>query len=616
MRTLLEVGEYRPHTLGLEAAFAQVGFTEDRCRMCGSAAKGCKIRPMPSSSHRPTFGELFTPKLVTVLREGYDFGALRADALAGLTVAIVALPLSMAIAIASGVGPERGLYTAIVGGFLVSLLGGSRYQIGGPAGAFIVLVAGTVAIHGVDGLVTATLLSGVILVLAGWLRLGTFIRYIPYPVTVGFTAGIAAIIFASQLKDLLGLRLAGPEPSAIVPKLEAIFAALPTATPVAMVVAVATIAFIEGARRFAPRLPNLLLAVVLASLACALLHLPVETIGSRFGGIPQRLPLPSLPSLQPAKLLALLPVALSFALLGSIESLLSAVVADSMSGRRHRSNCELVAQGFANIGASLFGGFCVTGTIARTATNVRAGSRGPVSGMLHALFLLAFVLLAAPLAAWIPLAALAGVLATVAWNMAEKEAFATLLRSWRGDAVVLLATFGLTLFRDLMEGIVVGFALAALLFLHRMSQSVAVQGVGLSSQADEADEPAAEGSDAVSGDRDIVVYRITGAFFFGAAASVAAALDRVAARPRAYVIDFSAVSMIDSTAAITIAGFVRKARRQNARVALCAVGASLREELAAHGVDADSALLCPSVAAALELLRAPAAAPGGPVASV
>jgi SulP family sulfate permease len=571
---------------------------------------------MPSSAQRPTFGELFMPKLVTVLREGYGFGALRADALAGLTVAIVALPLSMAIAIASGVGPERGLYTAIVGGFLVSLLGGSRHQIGGPAGAFIVLVAGTVAVHGVDGLVTATLLSGVILALAGWLRLGTFIRYIPYPVTVGFTAGIAAIIFASQLKDLLGLRLAGPEPSAIVPKLEAIFAALPTATPVAIAVSLATIVLIEGARRVAPRLPNLLLAVVLASLVCALLHLPVETIGTRFGGIPQRIPLPSLPSLQPAKLLALLPVSLSFALLGSIESLLSAVVADSMTGRRHRSNCELVAQGFANIGASLFGGFCVTGTIARTATNVRAGSRGPVSGMLHALFLLAFVLLAAPLAAWIPLAALAGVLATVAWNMAEKEAFATLLRSWRGDAVVLLATFGLTLFRDLMEGIVVGFALAALLFLHRMSQSVAVQGVGLASQADEADEPTAEGSGTVSGDRDIVVYRITGAFFFGAAASVAAALDRVAARPRAYVIDFSAVSMIDSTAAITIAGFVRKARRHNARVALCAVGAGLREELAAHGVDDASVLLCPNVAAALEALRAPAPAPGGPVASV
>jgi len=514
------------------------------------------------------FAELYTPKLVTVLREGYGLARLRADAVAGLTVAIVALPLSMALAIASGVTPDRGLYTAIVGGFFVSMLGGSRFQIGGPAGAFIVLVAGTVAVHGIDGLILATFLSGLILLAAGYLRLGTYIKYIPYPVTVGFTSGIAAIVFASQLKDLFGLTLAGPEPSALVPKLQAIAAALPSFNGAAVGVAAASIATIVVIRRFRPGWPSLLIGVVLGSVLAALLQLPVETIGTRYGGIPRSLPLPQLPDLSLARIVLLLPIALSFALLGSIESLLSAVVADSMSGRRHRSNCELVAQGVANMASSLFGGFCVTGTIARTATNVRSGAHGPIAGMLHALFLLAFMLVAAPLASYVPLAALAALLITVAWNMAEKHSFATLLRGSRGDAVVLLATFGLTVFRSLMEGIVVGFALAALLFLHRMSESVAVE-------AEEA--PFAT-------DKDIVVYRISGAFFFGAAATVAAALDRIAAHPKAYVIDFSAVAIIDSTAAITIEGFMRKARKLNAAVYISGAGGQVRDELLRHGV--------------------------------
>jgi SulP family sulfate permease len=325
----------------------------------------------------------------------------------------------MAIAIASGVSPDRGLYAAIVGGFLVSLLGGSRFQIGGPAGAFIVLVAATVGRHGTDGLVLATGLSGLILLAMGLLRLGTFIKYVPYPVTVGFTAGIAVIIFASQLKELLGLTLPGGEPGPLLPKLAALASALPTANPAAAALAALTVGVILALRRHRPRWPALLIAVVLASLAGSGLGLPVETVGSRFGGIPQALPYPGLPPVSPERLLAVLPDALSFALLGGIESLLSAVVADSMSGRRHRSNCELAAQGVANVAAALFGGMPVTGTIARTATNVRSGARGPVAGMLHALFLLLFMLVAAPLAAHIPLAALAGVLAVVAWNMAR-----------------------------------------------------------------------------------------------------------------------------------------------------------------------------------------------------
>lgn len=557
----------------------------------------------------PSAVALFTPKLVTVLREGYGLADLRADAIAGLTVAIVALPLSMGIAIASGVGPERGLYTAIVGGFLVSLLGGSRFQIGGPAGAFIVLVAATVQLHGFDGLILATFLSGLILAAIGLLRLGTFIKYIPYPVTVGFTAGIAVIIFASQIAELLGLALAGPEPGPILPKLAAIVDALPTASPAAAAIAALTIGTILLVRRLRPRWPAFLVGIVVATLAASLLALPVETIGSRFGGIPRMLPAPSLPAFELERVIAVLPSAISFALLGAIESLLSAVVADSMTGRRHRSNAELVAQGVANVGSSLFGGFCVTGTIARTATNVRSGARGPVAGMLHAAFLLGFMLLAAPLAAAIPLSALAGMLVVVAWNMAEKHEFATLLRASRGDALVLLVTFGLVVFRDLVEGIVVGFALGALLFLHRMAQSVRVDSALPLVPEDEPDgtpfERGPRYDPALASDPDIVVYRISGAFFFAAAGVVGAALGRMGAQPKGYVLDLSAVSMIDSTAAATIEGFARKVRASGARVVICGASRPTRRLLIAHGVRP------PHVRFRADLERAVAAARGG-----
>jgi SulP family sulfate permease len=536
----------------------------------------------------PTFIELFTPKLVTVLRESYRFTDLRADALAGLTVAIVALPLSMAIAIASGLTPDRGLYTSIIGGFIVSLLGGSRFQIGGPAGAFIVLVSATVALHGVDGLLLATMLSGIILLVIGLLRLGTFIKYIPFPVTVGFTAGIALIIFASQLTELLGLTLAGKEPGPLIPKLMVIGEALPGISATAVAISVLTIGVILATRRFRPYWPAMLIAVGLASVAVWLLGLGVETIGTRFGGIPQMLPAPVLPVISLEKVLAVLPSALSFALLGSIESLLSAVVADSMSGRRHRSNCELVAQGLANIASPLFGGFCVTGNIARTATNVRSAARGPVAGMLHAVFLLLFMLVAAPLASYIPLAALAAVLAVVAWNMAEKYAFATLLRASRGDAVVLLTTFLLVIFRDLTEGILVGFGIGALLFLHRMAQTVEVENARPLIDEDKPDSVNSNGRRPYDVDLatnpDVAVHRISGAFFFGAAANVGAALDRIGEHPKAYVIDFSAVPVIDSTGAATIGGFVHKAHCRGAPVYIAGTRPAIRRTLLVHGV--------------------------------
>ncbi|WP_374333722.1 SulP family inorganic anion transporter, partial [Aestuariivirga sp.] len=483
-------------------------------------------QPAPRAA---SFAELYTPKLVTVLREGYTLRNLRADAVAGLTVAIVALPLSMAIAIASGASPAQGLYTAAVGGFLVSLLGGSRFQIGGPAGAFIVLVAATVAQHGMDGLILATFISGFLLAAVGFLRLGTFIKFIPFPVTVGFTAGIAVIIFASQIKELLGLTLAVPEPGPLLQKMPVLWTALPTISPSALALSLGTVAIIVGLKRLRPHWPGMLVAVTLAAFITWKLGLDVTTIGTKFGGIPSTLPAPALPALSASKVIEVLPAALSFTLLGAIESLLSAVVADGMTGRRHRSNCELVAQGAANIGSALFGGFCVTGTIARTATNVRSGAHGPIAGMLHAVFILIFMAVAAPLAAFIPLASLAGVLAVVSWNMIEKPAIAVLVRSGWGDVAVLAATFLLTIFRDLTEAIVVGFALGSVLFIHRMSKATAVETHTPFVGEDVADSTLPRGGydETLSANPAIVVYRITGAFFFGAAASIASVLDRI-----------------------------------------------------------------------------------------
>lgn len=533
----------------------------------------------------PSFAELYTPKLVTVLREGYGLTQLRADAIAGLTVAIVALPLSMAIAIASGATPAQGLYTAIVGGFLVSLLGGSRFQVGGPAGAFIVLVAATVAQHGMEGLILATFLSGLMLAAVGFLRLGTFIKFIPFPVTVGFTAGIAVIIFASQIKELFGLTLEH-EPGKLLEKIPALWVVWDSLAPAAMLVSGATIGIILGLRRWRPHWPGMLIAVGVVAVATAALGLPVQTIGTKFGGIPSTLLAPALPELSPDRIMAVLPAAISFTLLGAIESLLSAVVADGMTGRRHRSNCELVAQGAANIGSAIFGGFCVTGTIARTATNVRSGAHGPVAGMLHAVFLLLFMLVAAPLAAYIPLAALAGVLAVVAWNMIEKPAIAILVRSGWGEATVLGATFLLTIFRDLTEAIVVGFALGSVLFIQRMSRTTAVDTHTPFVGRDEADTAHPRGiyAEDVAANPEVVVYRITGALFFGATASIGSVLDRIQDSHKALIVDFAAVPFLDSTGANMIEGLAHKAHSRGVALWLTGASRDIQRVFVTHGL--------------------------------
>lgn len=560
----------------------------------------------PLKPPAPTFRELFKPKLVTLLREGYRARDFTADAFAGLTVAIVALPLSMAIAVASGLSPEKGLYTAIVGGFLVSALGGSRFQIGGPAGAFIVLIAAIVERHGYDGLVLATLMAGLMMTAAGFLRLGTYVKYIPLPVTIGFTGGIAVIILASQIKELLGLDIAR-EPSALLPKLAAIGDAIATFNSRAVAISLVSIALIVGIRHFRPRWPGMLIAVGATAAAVAMLELDVATIGSRFGEMPRTLPLPSLPSFGLAKLLDVFPDALAIALLGAIESLLSAVVADGMTGRKHRSNCELVAQGVANVASVTFGGMCATGTIARTATNIRAGAISPVSGILHAVYLLLFLLVAAPLTAYIPLASLGGVLVIVAWNMAEKREFANLLRSSWGDATVLMVTFLLTIFHDLTIAIAAGVTLGAFVFMHRMAEGVEVATGSPLFAKDEADITGAARTDYRPGEfgQDILVYRISGAFFFAATATVESVLDRIGEHPKTFILDFAEVPLVDSTAARSLEGFAKKLSRAGTRVYFTSARLTVRRTLARAGLRPPLVSYAPTIADAVAAVHEP-----------
>ncbi|MEQ9260804.1 MAG: SulP family inorganic anion transporter [Roseovarius sp.] len=405
------------------------------------------------------------PKILTTLAT-YDAPTFRADILAGITVAMVALPLSMAIAIASGAEPAQGLVTAIVAGFLISLLGGSRVQIGGPTGAFIVVVYGVIAEHGYDGLVLATLMAGAILLVGGAFRAGRLIRLVPEPVINGFTIGIAVIIATSQIKDLLGLSLENV-PAAFFEKLAALWAAKESASPAAMLVGIGTMCLIVAFRKAFPRWPGLIVAVALTSGAVALWALPVETIAARFGALPNSLPLPALPEVTLARMVELLPSALVIAFLAGIESLLSAMVADRMIGGRHRPNAELLAQGTANIGSALFGGLPATGAIARTATNVRAGGKTPVSGLVHAATILVVMLLAAPLAGYLAMPALAGLLILTAWNMSEPHRWAGYLKERRSDRFLLGLTLVLTVVADLTVAIGVGVAIGLALRLQR-----------------------------------------------------------------------------------------------------------------------------------------------------
>ena len=505
----------------------------------------------------------FVPKLHTALREGYGWNDLRADAVAGLTVAIVALPLAMALAIASGTSPEKGLHTAIVAGFLVSALGGSRVQIGGPTAAFIPVVFVVIAKFGFGGLVLCTLLAGLMLIAAGLLRLGTLMKYMPQPVITGFTAGIAVSIFSSQVKDALGLRM-DAVPAEFIPRWSAYVEHLATTQPAAVALTVLGLAVIVVQRRWRPNWPGFLLALLACTTVALVSGMPVDTIGSRFGELPSALPAFEIPRIPFERTMELLPSSFTIAFLAGVESLLSAVVADGMTGGRHRSNGELVAQGVANVGSALFGGLPATGAIARTATNIRAGARSPVAGMLHALFLLVFMLVLAPLMGHVPLPALAAVLLVVAWNMSEYQHFRHTLSAPWGDRIVLLATFGLTVFFDLTVAIQVGLAIATVVFMYRMAESVEIS-AGIRASDDELAPDDPRRADEQQRERlppGVEVYRISGPLFFGAANRLDNLLDTFVAPPKVLILRMGLVPIIDASGVHALGNLARRCARR------------------------------------------------------
>jgi SulP family sulfate permease len=536
---------------------------------------------------------LFVPKLYTVLERGYGLADLRRDVVAGLTVAVVALPLAMALAIASGTTPEKGLHTAIVAGFLISLLGGSRVQIGGPTAAFIPVVFNVIERFGYGGLILCTLLAGLMLIAAGLLRLGTLMKYMPRPVITGFTAGIAVAIFGSQVKDLLGLEM-GAVPGEFLARWSAYGAHLSSINFYAVALALASLVLIVALRRWRPTSPSMLIAVVLAALAVGVAGIPVETIGTRFpAGIPAALPQFAFPAIPFERTGELFPSAFTIAFLAGVESLLSAVVADGMTGGRHRSNCELVAQGVANCASALVGGLPATGALARTATNVRAGARSPIAGMLHALFLLVFMLALAPLMVHVPLAALAAVLLLVAWNMAEIESIKHLMKGPLGDRLVLIVTFVLTVMFDLTLAIEVGVVLAAFLFMHRMAEVVEVdQRVHLIDEdVDDLARPAPPDQRAAL-PAGVEAFQISGPLFFAVANRLDEVLDQLFQPPKVFILRLRLVPLIDASGVGALDQFLDRAQRMGTRVILSGLQKQPRQVLEQMG-----ALAHPAIAA-------------------
>jgi len=521
--------------------------------------------------YEPDHATRLEPKLVTVLREGYSLAQLGRDAIAGVVVGVVALPLAIAFGIASGVSPEHGLYTAIVAGFLISALGGSRVQIGGPTGAFIVLVYGIVQQHGTAGLAVATVGAGLLLVIMGFARLGSVIQFVPYPVTVGFTSGIAVLIAASQGRDFLGLRME-VVPAEFLEKLAAYGEHIATWNPWAVAIAAGSLAIVQLWPRVTHRLPGPLVALVAATALVQLAGLPVDTIESRFGAVPTGLPTPSIPDFTAVDLRALVSPMLAIALLGAIESLLSAVVADGMLGTRHRPNMELVAQGVANLASPLFGGIPATGAIARTATNVRSGGRTPVAGIVHALVLLLIVLFFADWAAWIPIPALAGILLVVAWNMSEWRHFVGLFRMPRSDVLVLLTTFLLTVLVDLTVALQAGIVLAALLFMRRMAGLAQASYVTqMLSEDENRDDPLSIARRRVPA--GVEVFEVQGALFFGAATKFRESIQQVETPPRVLVVRLRHVIAIDASGLHELELLVAESKRRGTAVVLSGVHA-------------------------------------------
>ncbi len=496
---------------------------------------------------------MFVPKLIVCLREGYNFRTFYHDLVAGVTVGIVAIPLAMAFAIASGVSPDRGLFTAVVAGFLISMLGGSRVQIGGPTGAFVVILYGIVQKQGLDGLMIATLLAGLLLVIMGLLRFGTAIKFMPYPVITGFTSGIAVIIFSSQMKDLLGLKIASV-PAEFIAKWHSYAVHFSSMNVYAALISFVSLMALVLMRRFVPKIPSPIVVVIGASIAAYYLHMPVETIGDRFGELPHTLPSPHLPAITLEKVRALLPDALTIAFLGAIEALLSAVVADGMTGFSHKSNIELVGQGMANIVSVIFGGFAATGAIARTATNIKSGGKTPVAGMIHAMTILACMWLFAPLAGHIPFAALAAILVMVSWNMAEVHHFIRLFKAPKADFYALLITFFLTVLVDLATAVAAGVIFSTLLFIQNISKLTSVK---------QSENSETSGIDQSMVPPDVVVFELSGPFFFGSADRLKTVLARIQGKPKYIILLMDKVPVIDATGVRALEQFYSDCRRGN-----------------------------------------------------
>lgn len=542
---------------------------------------------------------IFQPKLFSILREGYPRAQFSKDLIAGLIVGIVALPLCIAFAIASGVPPEKGLITGIVAGLLISVLGGSRVQIGGPTGAFIVIVYGIVQEYGVDGLIIATFIAGFMMLIMGLARLGSVIQYIPHPLVVGFTSGIALIIFSSQVKDFLGLEM-GAVPSDFIPKWQAFAGNISSINPLATGIAVATVIVTFQWHRITTKIPGSLVAIVLSTLAVAFFQLPVDTIGSRFGDIPSQIPMPHIPSVDLETLKNLIEPAFTIALLGSIESLLSAVVSDGMIGGRHRSNTELIGQGIANIGSAIFGGIPATGAIARTATNVKNGGRTPVAGIIHALTLLVIMLFLAPLAKHIPLATLAGILVVVAYNMSEWRSFLSISRGPASDVAVLLVTFFLTVLIDLTIAIQIGMVLAAFLFMRRMAKISKVE--ALSEVIYPRDASGDELEEALKVPAGVEVYEINGPLFFGAAQNFKQAIQDIHKKSPILIIRMRFVPIIDATGLHNLKELIKDFRHTKVQVVLSGVQPEVRKALEEGSIVSmiGEQNVCPDIRAALK----------------
>ena len=526
------------------------------------------------------YRELFTPKLVTAIRQGYGAVQLRADIAAGLTVAILAIPLSMAIAIGAGATPGQGLVTSVVAGIFISTLGGTRFQIGGPAAAFIVIVASLANEHGADGLMTATFLAGFILLAAGFLKLGTYIKYVPAPVILGFTTGIGVLIAVGQLKDFLGL--SGNIPSDVGGRLVAAWQNRMSFNAAAFAAGTATLLGIVALRLAAPKWPGLLISVIAVSMSVYLLGAPVDTIQSRFGGIPTGLPTPHLPDLSVAKISALLPSTFTIAFLIGLESLLSAVAADAMAGTRHRSNMEIVAQGAANIPSAVLGGLPATGVIARTGTNIAAGARTPFAGIFHSIFILLSMLLLGPLAGYLALPCLAAVLLSVAWRLLDVgHVWHFLSRAPGDDRLVLVITLLLTIFSDLNVAISVGVVMASMLFMHRMAETPGVHlGTGRIVFDDLADTDRTTSvimTEALP--PGVRVFQFRGPLFFGASAGVSAALTGFADWPKVIILRMREVPFIDATAIDTLEELAIMASRHNCRIIMSGLQPQPREAL-------------------------------------